>query len=121
MSKPKHRSDKNDGEQLRNQLKDIVAETQAETNELIAEKYKTLKSLKNRMFEMKRNFNRRVLNLQEDKELKCSLLSEKIEKFCKNNERIHPDLGQNIEIQNFTEKIVNFDGKAFQVLNIMTT
>lgn len=106
---------KDDEEHIRSQLKDIVTETQAEANRLITEKYNTLKSLWNQMTDMRRKFNGKILTLQSNKRESCSLLSKKIEMFCEKYKKLYPNMEQSIQIESRTEKIVNFDGNAFQV------
>lgn len=108
-------STKNDDEQMRNQLKDIVTETQAETNRLIIHKYNTLKILKRKMTESKQIFNEKVLTLQADKMAKCLCLSEKIQRFCNNHKKLHANNAENMEIEMRQESFICFDGKTFQV------
>lgn len=117
MSEPIGLFSKNNDEQIRSKFKDIVTETQTETNKLITQKYNALKSLKNQMTQLKREFNRNVLSLQQNKQEKCQLLSMKIEKFCRNYETLHRNgqLNLKIEIEEYAETIQSFDGTSFQV------
>lgn len=115
MNEPTGLFSMNNDEQIRSKFKDIVAETQAETNKLITQKYNTLMSLKNQMTQMKREFNQIVLSMQQDKQEKCRLLSMKIEKFCRNYETLHPNGNVKMEIEGRAETIQSFDGTSFQV------
>lgn len=69
------------------------------------------------MTQLKREFNRIVLSLQQNKEEKCRLLSMKIQKFCRNYETLHPNeqLNRKIEIEECAETIESFNGTSFQV------
>lgn len=119
MSEPTGLLSKVNDEQIRNKFKDIVTETQAETNKLIAQKYNTLKSLKNQMTQLKRQFNGNVLSMQQDKREKCRLVSMRIEPFCRNYEALHPNvrLNDKMNIEEYAETIQDFDGISFQVKN----
>lgn len=68
------------------------------------------------MTNIKRNFNESVLKLQQEKQQKCVQLATKIERFCANHKRLHPDKGHLIDVKDFTEKTKYFDGKAFKVV-----
>lgn len=117
MSEPTGLLSKNNDEEIRNEFNDIVAETQAETNKLIAQKYNTLKSLKNQMTQLKRQFNGNVLTMQQDKREKCRLLSMRIEQFRRNYKALHPNgrFNEKMDIEEYAETIQSFDGISFQV------
>lgn len=89
---------------------------EAQTNQAIVEKYRTLKSLKQQMTKIKKDFNENVLNLQEEKREKCARLSEKIEKFCKIHEKLHSNNGNLIDVKEYMDKFIQFDGKSFKVV-----
>lgn len=115
MNEPNGLFSQNNDEHIRSKFKDIVTETQAETNKLITQKYNALMSLKNQMSQLKREFNRNILSMQQDKQEKCRLLSMKIKKFCRNHKTLHPNGNVKIEIDERTEIIQSFDGILFQV------
>lgn len=71
--------------------------------------------LKQQMTSLKRDFNDQVLKMQEEKVEKCAVLSEKIEKFRQNYKKLYPNNGD-IDVEEFTEEIIYFDGKQFKVL-----
>lgn len=96
-------------------VKDTAANFEAQTNQTIVDKYRLLKMLKQRMTNIKRNFNERALALQQDKQEKCALLAIKIEKFCKNHKKLYPNNEHMIDVIEFMEKTKYFDEKAFKV------
>lgn len=66
------------------------------------------------MTKMKRDFNEKVLKLQDEKHTNCALLSKKIEKFRQNYKKLCSDDGD-IDVDTFTENVLYFDGKSFKV------
>lgn len=66
------------------------------------------------MTKMKRDFNARVLKLQDEKHAKCALLSEKIEKFRENYKKLSSH-DTDIEVDTFAENVLYFDGNSFKV------
>lgn len=97
-------------------VKDTAVNFEAETYQTIVDKYRLLKMLKQRMTNIKRDFNQRALALQQDKQEKCALLAIKIEKFCKNHKRLYPNNEHMIDVIEFMEKTKYFDEKAFKVV-----
>lgn len=120
MSEPTGFFTQSNDDRIRSRLKDIVVETQAETNKLITQKYNTLSSLKYEMTQMKRDFNRNVLSMQNDKHEKCRLLTMKIETFRRNYDTLHPNgqLNRKMDIDVHADTILTFDGTSFQVNQI---
>lgn len=102
-------------EHLPSRMKDGTADIQAQTNQTIVEKYRLLKTLKQRMTKMKRDFNDRVLKLQQEKLDICAELSEKIKKFRQNYEKLCPNDTNILDVEEFSENVIYFDGKSFKV------
>lgn len=80
----------------------------------IVDKYRELKLLKQHMTKMKRDFNARILKLQDEKRKKCAILSEQIEKFRHMYQKLCPHDGD-IEVDTLTENVLYFDGNSFKV------
>lgn len=114
LSEPRASQTKSCDENLRSGNKDAVADFEAQANQTIVDKYRSLKMLKQQMTTLKRNFNDQVLKLQEEKLEKCAILTEKIEKFRQNYKILYPNNG-NIDVEEFIEEIIYFDGKQFKV------
>lgn len=94
-------------------MKDAAADFEQQANQTIVDKYRELKLLKQQMMTMKSDFNDQVLKLQEEKLAKCALLANKIEKFRANYRKLYPE---NIDVEEFTEEVIYFDGKSFKVV-----
>lgn len=113
LTEPRTSHSKSSDEHLKSGIKDAAADFEAQANQTIVDKYRELKLLKQQMTTMKSDFNDRVLKLQEEKLAKCALLANKIEKFRENYRKLYL---KNIDVEEFTEKVIYFDGKSFKVL-----
>lgn len=91
-----------------------MADFGSQANQTIVDKYRMLKSLKLQMTEIKRDFNERVLKLQDEKLKNCTILCGKIEELDRIYKKLHHD--DIIEVREHTEKVIQFDGKSFKVL-----
>lgn len=68
------------------------------------------------MTKIKRDFNEKVLKLQDEKLKKSSVLCSKIEELdCIYSKLHHKSENNKIEVKEYTEKVVQFDGKTFKV------
>lgn len=114
LSEPRTSQTKSCDENVRSGIKDVVADFEAQANQTIIDKYRSLKLLKQEMTTMKHHFNQQVLRLQEEKLEKCAILTEKIDKFRQNYKKLYPTNG-NIDVEEFTEEVIYFDGKQFKV------
>lgn len=112
------RSSRSDDSQ-RNLIRDTVADFEAQANQTIVSKYRSLKWYKQQMTKMKRNFNEKLLALQEEKQKKCALLCEKIAKFRQNYKKLYPN-ENDIDVETFSENTLYFDGKSFKVHTIFS-
>lgn len=112
LSEPRTSQTKSCDEHVRSGIKDVVADFEAQANQTIIDKYRSLKLLKQEMTTMKHHFNQQVLRLQEEKLEKCAMLTEKIDKFRQNYKKLY---GENIDVEEFTEEVIYFDGKQFKV------
>lgn len=75
-----------------------------------------LKALKQQITNIKREFNERALQLQAEKLERSLILSEKIEKFQQIFKKLHSNDSDTICIDERTEKVIQFDGKSFKVI-----
>lgn len=115
LTEPHMTHTKSSDEHLPNGIKDGTGDIEAQTNQIIVEKYRLLKTLKQRMTKMKRDFNDRVLKLQHEKLEICAELSKKIKKFRQNYEQLCPNDKDLVDVEEFTENVIYFDGKSFKV------
>lgn len=107
-------------EKVQNGNRDTMADFEAHANRTIVDKYRMLKSLKLQMTKIKRDFNESVLKLQDEKLKKCSMLCGKIEQLDRIYKKLHhkrPQKDNTIEVKERTEKVIQFDGKAFKVVS----
>lgn len=103
-----------DNSSQQNDVIDAAADFEAQANQTIVNKYRSLKSLKQQMTKMKRDFNAKVLELQDEKRIKCTILSEKIEMFRENYKKLYSN-DNDIDVEEFTQNVIYFEGKSFKV------
>lgn len=115
MTEPRSSYMKSVDEHSHSGARDAQSDFEAQTNQAIIEKYQTLKSLKQQMTKTKQDFNETVLKLQEEKQEKCAILSEKIEMFRGICEKLHANHDNLIDVKEHTDKFIQFDGKSFKV------
>lgn len=113
LTEPRTSHTKSSDENSKSGMKDAAADFEQQANQTIVDKYRELKLLKQQMMTMKSDFNDQVLKLQEEKLAKCALLANKIEKFRANYRKLYPE---NIDVEEFTEEVIYFDGKSFKVV-----
>lgn len=117
LAEPRSSFTKNIDENLPSGIKDAAAaDFEAKANQNIIDKYRMLKALKQKITNLKREFNRRALQLQEEKREQSLILSDKIETFRQILNKLHCAAGDVIHIDERTEQMIQFNGKSFKVI-----